>query len=87
MNPQLVAIKMGPWFDRQVKRQLAPALTYPDASFVARSMTFAMIVTAAEKCTAAEIERTSAYLKQSGVTLLGRVVTGIAGAYAERDVR
>lgn len=65
----------------------APALTYPDATFVARSMTFAVIVIAAEQCTAAEIERTSTYLKQSGVTLLGGVVTGIAEAYAERDVR
>ena len=42
---------------------------------------------AAEKCTAAEIERTSAFLQQSGVMLFGGVVTGIAEAYAERDVR
>jgi hypothetical protein len=49
----------------------APALTYLDFAFVAHTMTFAMLIVAAEKSTAAEIERASAYLKQSGVTSLG----------------
>ena len=61
----------------------APALTFPDSAFVAHCMDFAIIAVRAEKCTAADIEKASTSLVQSGVTLLGAVVTGIAPVYAE----
>lgn len=71
-----LAISLGLGLRNVVMKSLGTNGTHADATEIL-SAVFAT----------AEIERTSIYLKQSGITSLVGIVTGIAEAYAERDVR
>lgn len=62
----------------------ASMLTAPDARFLAPVATSAIVVAAAGKITAEKIEGCCKSLRDSGVDVIGVVVTNIAEAFAER---
>ncbi len=64
----------------------APALEYPDATFLAGSVSLALLVVAAGRLTADKIERCAQALESSGIQLLGIVLTNIAQPFVERPV-
>lgn len=61
----------------------APAVTFPDATFLAPNMNSALVVIAAGRCTSGEIGRCIDGLEKAGVPVLGTVLTGIIDVYAE----
>jgi uncharacterized protein involved in exopolysaccharide biosynthesis/Mrp family chromosome partitioning ATPase len=62
----------------------APTRDCPDATFLAPCIGSAIMVAAAGKVTAEEIEKSIGLLIGSGISVLGVVVTNVAEAFAER---
>jgi uncharacterized protein involved in exopolysaccharide biosynthesis/Mrp family chromosome partitioning ATPase len=62
----------------------APVRDFPDATFLAPCIGSAILVVAAGKVTAEGIEKYVALLRDSGISVLGIVVTNIAEAFAEK---
>jgi Mrp family chromosome partitioning ATPase len=62
----------------------APVRDFPDATFLASCINSAIMVAAAGKVTAENIERCISLLEAAGIAVLGVVVTNISEAFAEK---
>jgi Mrp family chromosome partitioning ATPase len=62
----------------------APVRDFPDATFLAPCINSAIMVAAAGKVTAENIERCISLLEAAGIAVLGVVVTNISEAFAEK---